>query len=135
MTQQTGTPGPWASFWNGDAVVPADHINRRYGGAEDAALDRDGFAQVICRVKHDRHGRGDRAANARLIASAPALRDALRRLLRAFESDAERVPDQDVRTAWETNSAAVAQARAALASAEPRGEGRGRWHSQKQVSA
>ncbi len=42
------------------------------------------------------------------------LEEALQRIVRAFESDAERVPNLDTKTCWETNSQAVAQAKSAL---------------------
>jgi len=54
---------------------------------------------------------------ARRIAAAPELLEALVRLLRANESDYELIPDMDVRTAFETNSQAVKQAREAIAKA------------------
>lgn len=63
---------------------------------------------------HDvvREGRRRLAA---LQSENKALREALVRVVRAFESDSERVPDMDVRTCWETNGAAIEQARTALA--------------------
>lgn len=45
---------------------------------------------------------------------------ALKRLLRAFESDKERIPGQDILTSWETNSQAIDRARALIAKAEGR---------------
>ena len=45
---------------------------------EDDEYDRDHYAQTIARVCSDRHGRGIRSANARLIAAAPDLLEALR---------------------------------------------------------
>lgn len=41
-------------------------------------------------------------------------RDALVRLLRAFEADAEIAPGLDIKTCWETNSQAIKQAREAI---------------------
>ena len=41
-------------------------------------------------------------------------RGALRRLLRAFEADAEHAPGLSIRTCWETNGEAIRQARRAL---------------------
>lgn len=49
-----------------------------------------------------------------LLAERDRLRKALQRLLRAFEADVEQVPTLEVQVSWETNSQAVAQARAAL---------------------
>ena len=51
---------------------------------------------------------------ARLKARNERLAGALQRLLRAYESDAQLMPDQDVLTSWETNSQAIDAARAAL---------------------
>lgn len=67
----------------------------------------------------------DGEANAALIASAPQLlaqrdelRGALQRLLRANQADYEQCPTMDVKTAFETNSQAISQARATLARTE-----------------
>ena len=76
------TPGPWAVMWD-FSIAPADHSNRLLGAASDNARDRDEYAQTIANVELDRHGRGDRMANARLIAAAPDLLVALRSLLTA----------------------------------------------------
>lgn len=46
-----------------------------------------------------------------------ALLEALKRLERAYTADAERCPQLDIKTAYETNSQAHAQARAAIAKA------------------
>jgi hypothetical protein len=54
----------------------------------------------------------------RLQAENAELRDALERILRANESDFEQCPGMDVKTAYETNSQAHAEARAALAKGE-----------------
>lgn len=52
--------------------------------------------------------------HAELIRQRDELAGALQRLLRAFESDTEQVPHLDVKTCWQTNSAAIEQARQAL---------------------
>lgn len=49
--------------------------------------------------------------------AAPDLLAALDRLLRAFEADKDIAPQMDILTSWETNSCAIAQARAAIAKA------------------
>lgn len=105
------TPGPWAVLaYFTDTVVPASHVNRRNGAAVNEQSDRDDFAQIIVRVKKDRHGRGDEIANARLIAAAPSLYEALAKFVAHYPIGIN--PDLD---------AAYIAARAALASA--RGEG------------
>lgn len=50
----------------------------------------------------------------RIEEAAPELLAALQRLLRANEADYEQAPDMDVRTAFETNSQAIRQAKAAI---------------------
>jgi hypothetical protein len=50
-----------------------------------------------------------------VTAERDRMREALQRVVRAFEADAEQVPTMDVLTSWETNGQAIAQARAALA--------------------
>lgn len=57
-------------------------------------------------------------ANARLIAAAPGLLAALERLLNAFQADSVLAPTLPARVSWETNGAAVEQARAAIARAK-----------------
>ena len=56
--------------------------------------------------------------NVALIASAPELLSALERLLNTFRCDAERVPEMDIKTCWETNGNAIQQARTAIAKAK-----------------
>ena len=56
--------------------------------------------------------------NRRLIAAAPELVEALRRLLAAFEADSQMMPNTPVIISWETNGAAIAEARAAIHKAE-----------------
>jgi len=68
-------------------------------------------------------GINENAANARLIAAAPELLEALKRLARAYEADSEVCPDMSVQTAYETNSEAHRQARAAIAKATGRDHG------------
>jgi len=46
----------------------------------------------------------------RAVNAHEELIDSLQRLLRAYESDYERMPMQSVKTSWETNSQAIAQA-------------------------
>lgn len=80
------TKGPWFIAWD-FGIIPADHAGRSLGFASDDAYDRDHYAQMIARVCRDRHGRGDQGANARLIAAAPELFEALYRLTTECELD------------------------------------------------
>lgn len=66
------TPGPWAVAWD-FSIIPEAHIKRALGGASDDDIDRDKFAQTIARADLDRHGRGDRMANAKMLAAGPTL--------------------------------------------------------------
>ena len=70
------TSRPWAVFWDG-MIGPSAHVGRPLGGAVNDTVDRDQYAQQICRVHHDRHGRGDLAANADFIVRAVNSHDAL----------------------------------------------------------
>jgi hypothetical protein len=75
------TPGPWIVHHHSQKdwayVVPAIHASRPIGGSSDDQEDRDNYAQQICSIRDDDHGRGDALANARLIAAAPDLLEAL----------------------------------------------------------
>ncbi len=95
------TEGPWISYGGG---------KRRW------AVGRAGGGHCICEMT--RRDGGEDKANARLIAASPDLLAALERLLRANEADYEHLPDMDVRTAFETNSIAIKQARAAISKAK-----------------
>lgn len=98
-------PAPWEACQEGhnDAGFPAWIVI-----CKDAAACR-----VYSYAEDSQPGRAE--ATARLIARAPAMDAALRRLLRAFEADKEKAPTLDILTCWETNSQAIAQAQAALA--------------------
>lgn len=98
------TPGPWLAFWDG-TVGPAAHATRRLGAADNDAY-RDEFVQRIARVEIDRYGRGDREANARLIAAAP---DLLAALLALVSPDFDEHP-QDFHPDWHAARAAIAKA-------------------------
>lgn len=63
------------------------------------------FALLCEELKHERKLKAE-------------LLEALQRLLRADESDFEQCPDMDVKTAFETNSQAIKQAREAIAKAK-----------------
>ena len=82
----------------------------------------DGYTDNIAACAHRIDA--DQITNAAFIARACNAHDdlvaALVRLLRATEADVEQCPEMDVLTAFETNSQAIQQARAALAKA--RGE-------------
>lgn len=95
------TPGPWQK---NDSKTPAGRPVLQF--------------EIVAGIRHIADVRvyepADEA-NARLIARAPAMDAALRRLLRAFEADNEKAPTLDILTCWETNSQAIAQAQAALA--------------------
>lgn len=55
---------------------------------------------------------------AKLTRQRDEILEALTRLLRANEADYEQCPNMDVKTAFETNSQAIQQGRAAIASIE-----------------
>ena len=87
MSEAQFTPGPWAQHsWFKEYVVPADHAKIKMGGADDDDFDRREFAQEICRIVRDRHGRGTVEANGPLIAAAPTMYAALESA-RTFVSD------------------------------------------------
>lgn len=78
----THTAGPWVlhPIKCGTAyVVPFKHSNRAVGGHAIKAEDLRIYAQEICAINHeDRHRPvAEQLANARLIAAAPELLDAL----------------------------------------------------------
>ena len=79
MTERT--PGPWAApkIWAYQYICPADHVNRPVGASVDPTINRDRYMQIIATVGDDEFDRGDRQANARLIAAAPDLLEALQR--------------------------------------------------------
>lgn len=119
--QQAHTPGP---LWS---VEPRGNLKARqfieagaFRIAEFITRDQTHNArQAVAAVNSYSKHCGPRAvecAEADLLGEALA---ALQRVLRAFEADSERAPQLDVRTCWETNSQAVAQARAVLLKAAP----------------
>lgn len=63
---------------------------------------------------------GDSRRRQRLINAAPDLLAALKRLLQANEADYEQCPNMDVRTAFETNSQAIKEAKEAITKATGR---------------
>jgi len=83
------TSGPWAvhplNVKFGGFVVPAEHVVRAIGGSTDAAADRDEFALKLCTISKDPHGRNNFEADARLIAAAPELLEALKEMVRMAE--------------------------------------------------
>ena len=111
MSKPTFTPGPWVTVRNG-YIVPADHAKRAIGGADDPEVHRREYAQQIATVYHDRLGRGDREANARLIAAAPDMREALGEAERQIEYLHDKFSETG------SGNAVLARIRAALAKAE-----------------
>jgi hypothetical protein len=87
MTASVHTPGPWTRHdWKSmPYVVPVGHQSRKIGCSIHDEEDVREYAQVIAIVNQDRHGRGDREANARLIAAAPDLLAALSEAVRLYE--------------------------------------------------
>jgi hypothetical protein len=110
MTQQTATPGPW-TIVQIDGVLYVIPSGR---AGEIAALQLSGAG----------HTPKEQSANADLIRAAPALRDALRALVIAVE-DVVSPPGEFAGPERHRLWTKITQARAALASAEPRGKGEG----------
>lgn len=83
------TPGPWAVHPHFAHVVPAEHVTRPIGGASDDVVDLRDYAQEICAMHWpDRHrSQSEVRANARLIAAAPELFEALREFVRACDDE------------------------------------------------
>ena len=96
MSKPAFTPGPWAVLKGfPDTIVPIEHEARGSGGSIDETYDRDGFALAIATADHNdcsgfahEISKETAYANARLIAAAPELFDALKLLVLAYESDA-----------------------------------------------
>lgn len=110
------TPGPWVvhPYWPG-VVVPASDASKGRGGAVDPDVEAGEYAKEIHNEAGSQFSEYHRSrvmpheakANARLIAAAPDLLEALRALL--DDPDPRGAPAQ----VWE-------QARAAIAKAEGR---------------
>lgn len=110
MTNQKHTPGPWKLHKQRPTMAEPSH----------RVLDTAGLL-----VAEGRAAGGplrQATENAILIAAASALlaenarlREALQRLLRAFEVDSEQAPESNILDCWQINSTAIAQARKALA--------------------
>jgi hypothetical protein len=79
----THTPGPWALHPDRAYVIPAEHLNRPIGGADDLEVDLQRYAQEICAMHWpDPHRPAqEMRANARLIAAAPDMLNALKAAL------------------------------------------------------
>lgn len=114
----THTLGPWAVHRDEPLeVVPSDHASRPLGGAEDDAYDLAHYAQTICNLySTDRHRGIDEArANARLIAAAPELLEALLKLtMMARTSGGTLGPDKALMEACEVAEAAINKAAVAV---------------------
>lgn len=99
MNEAKHTPGPWCTHRNGFSSV---YIEARVGG---------GMLQEVACCGPTNEGSDQQEANARLIAAAPELLDALRGLLALEEENLRGYDDIDV-------CAEVQFARAAIAKAE-----------------
>jgi hypothetical protein len=90
VSEQGFTLGPWVPHPRFPReIVPEGHSARSVGGSVDHDENRDRFAQVICHVQIDRHGRGDMLANARLIAASPDLYEALKAVREFVEAEVD----------------------------------------------
>lgn len=109
MSKPNFTPGPWR--------IAGSRANLNFLVVQG---DEDTFSPIVCEVKAD-EGRLPAFDNARLIAAAPALYEALGRLLAAFETDGQISPQMPVIISIETNGGAIREARTALALVEKKG--------------
>lgn len=111
MANTAHTPGPWAVHHIRAYVVPSAHAARPIGAAEDDDCDLATYAQEICAMHWpDRHRTENEVlANARLIAAAPEMLEALRRAERYISDDQ---PDEE--------GSLLKAIRAAIAKAEGR---------------
>ena len=106
----THTPGPWVVADQSRAVRQSDSLSGVVG-----ELIVDCFHPDTLREMQEVR------ANARLIASAPELLEALQRLLSAFDADQAISPEMPIRISCETNGTAMLQAQAAIAKATGKG--------------
>ena len=88
------TPGPW-----------------RVGDAGASVFGPKDLPVTVAKLVHPN------SANARLIAAAPELLDALMQLLQAFEADKNIAPKMTIKTSFETNGQTINKALAAIAKA------------------
>ncbi len=126
------TPGPWiihpmkSSRTGLDAgsgfdypwhIVPASHAGRYIGGSIDKEYDRVTYAKEICTfMDFNRFEREEVQANARLIAAAPAMLEALEGLLATIAIPAIKISiDASEDDIWEK---AIKDSRAAIRLAE-----------------
>lgn len=112
MSQQH-TPGPWEVHAWTARVVPADHVLRPIGSDEDPAKDRETYAQEICLLHWPDRNRSEAEvqANARLIASAPELLEALSNIL----ANARLIPDPSMQGATDVYAVPLDDIEAAVA--------------------
>lgn len=84
---ERATPGPW-TVRMGEYVVPAGHEKRPIGGSSDPVVDRDRYAQYVCRIPPSHRHRSDteQRANAELIVAAVNALPALIARVRAQEA-------------------------------------------------
>jgi hypothetical protein len=101
------TPGPWIVVENVNDIFIDSPIESN-GGDESIEVCR------MSRQDEDPYI----TPNARLIAAAPELLEALKRLLGAIEADVKISPTMPVKISFETNGMAIDEARAAIAKAE-----------------